>query len=404
MSVAMVMRNFSARGGLELYAHRLIEGLLLSDHRVTVFCDQQESAFHHENLSVIRLESKGKPINKREQLDYYFIEFSELLRKFGPFDIVHTQQLAIENPDVAHFHNHTIDRIIKNGRIWERCINYLKLKLVPSYRARNKSDWLLASKAKVLVFPSFSCKSDYEKTYNLLSFRDPESHIVAYPGASVAFVDHHPSSHSKQRDPKGHSHNYTFLFVGRGYRTKGLDVLLSACGQLVRKGLKFKLLIAGLKKRMHDSARLKLLGIDQFVDYLGYVDNISDLYGDADAIVQPSRYETFGMSVLQAMHCGLVPVVSRNCGISEVLTDEGNALVLENHLSGSQLAHLMERLIREPGLSAYLSQQAAATASQFSWRNTVDVCASAYDRILDRSPNFDHRQKSSVHSVNPAGI
>ncbi len=67
--------------------------------------------------------------------------------------------------------------------------------------------------------------------------------------------------------------------------------------------------------------------------FLGRVFDLAELYANCDIIVQPSRYETFGMAVLEAMQYHVVPVVSKKCGISEILTDDVNAIILDDHLS-----------------------------------------------------------------------
>lgn len=382
--IAMLTRIFSDNGGLELYTHRLIEGLLNKGFTITVICEHSHSQLTHNNLSVVQIASARKGSTKSERLDFYFHEFSNKLKELGPFDVVHSQHIAAQNVDIAHFHNHTVHRIIQNGKFWESFLNRMKLRYAANFKKRDHYDKYLASKAKVLIFPSSICKKDYESAYKLLSFRSEASHMVAYPGASLCFqksaVDKSFSCNTSGENKDG----FTFLFVGRGYRTKGLDVLLEACSMLTRKGIKYRLMIAGLKAKAHDKFRLNVLGISKYVQYLGFEKNMQRLYSKANAIVQPSRYETFGMSVLQGMEYGLAPIVSRVSGCSEILSHGQNALILENHLSASELATLMERLIEKPDFARVLSDQAVQTSNNFSWSNTASVVESAYDQVLQK--------------------
>jgi len=194
-SIAMVTRIFSGSGGLELYTHNLVEGLLARGHQVTVICEENHSELVHENLTVRQFAAPPKKFSKGERLDYYFVQVSQKIRDLGHFDVVHSQHLAIENADVAHFHNHTIRGMIKRARLWERCVREFKLKVIPGYIKRDKYDQLSALTGKVLMFPSLACKNDFEETYNLPMFRDLASHIVAYPGASLKFHDQEHSKH-----------------------------------------------------------------------------------------------------------------------------------------------------------------------------------------------------------------
>lgn len=378
-SIAMVVRLFSPKGGLELYTHRLIEGLLNAGYKVTVFCEEQQSDLKHENLSVVRLESKPAHLKKRERLNFYYREFSRLLREHGPFDIVHTQHVAIEQADVAHFHNHTIHRVIKNGKSWERWLNRLKLQIVPSYRERDKYDRFLASNAKVLMFPSALCQRDYEDSYDLPSIRNIDSHMVAYPGAD-------PVAGAEGLFPGTiHEHEseaLSFLFVGKGFRKKGLDILLLACRQLAKKGYPFKLLIAGLEEKTGDRIRLITYGISKHVVYLGFQRDMRSVFARAKVILLPSRVEPFGMAPLEAMNYGLVPIVSKASGIAEILSDGKNACILEDHLSCTELASIMATLIEQPEKLSGLSQGLHSICKDYRWQHTVDATLKAYAKIL----------------------
>jgi glycosyltransferase involved in cell wall biosynthesis len=377
----MVTRIFSPKGGLELYAHCLVEGLLSAGHQVTVVCEQKHSELIHKNLKILQFAGPGKKLDKGQRLEFYFDKVSKLLAELGPFDIIHSQHLAVKNVDVAHFHDHTVAKLTRNGRPWENFVNAAKGKFSHNYKKRFEFDKLLASQAKVLMFPSLICQRDFEETYDLLSFRSAKSHLVAYPGYSTTFAE--ATNKSDLRASEGNSPPVrTFLFVGRGYRKKGLDVLLKACSELARRGVNFKLLLAGIRLNIVTKLQINAFGIAEYVEELGFVENMSPVYQKAQVMVQPSRYEPFGMAVVQGMKHGLVPIVSEVSGVSEVLRSGHDSLILKNHLDHNELADLMNLLAKDVVLLERLRSHVGETSSRFSWGSTLCVTEEAYKQVL----------------------
>jgi glycosyltransferase involved in cell wall biosynthesis len=124
------------------------------------------------------------------------------------------------------------------------------------------------------------------------------------------------------------------------------------------------------------------LGISSNVEFLGYQKDMASVFAKAKALVLPSKIEPFGMAPIQAMQYGLVPIVSQVCGVSEVLSDNNDALILQNHLSAPELADLMAKLMGNTELYKKLSKQARQSAQAISWEKTVAATEEAYGRIM----------------------
>ena len=69
LHIALVLRLFSSQGGLELYALKLIEGLLKCGHKVTVICEIDESNLSHPNLVVYKFAGAKKGSNKWQKIE-----------------------------------------------------------------------------------------------------------------------------------------------------------------------------------------------------------------------------------------------------------------------------------------------------------------------------------------------
>jgi len=109
---------------------------------------------------------------------------------------------------------------------------------------------------------------------------------------------------------------------------------------------------------------------------LGYVprDALPALYSGASAFVYPSRYEGFGLPVLEAMSCGSPVIVSASAALAELVGEAGVVLRTE---SVEELTRALERLLRFEDERRRQAQLALERAAEFSvgrlGAETVDV-------------------------------
>lgn len=377
----MLVRQFSPHGGLELYAHKVVEGLLQKGVSVTVICQENLSELQDENLHFKLFAGEAKASGKAAKFRALYKEASSAIAGLNDVDLVHSQHCPCDGADVVTFHNHSTRRLSEVGLSWEKALNDLKRNFIPAYQIRAEQDKVLLQKALCLIFPAEVMKEDFYEAYPFLQAPPPKPYVVAHPGASMA-------SDLEKLDAKNKTIGSTeggfkFLFVGRGFRKKGLDILLEACTILNKQYPgKFKLLIAGLKKKGLDSLRLNAMGLQDCVQYLGFQKDMDAVYAQASVTILPSRVEPFGMAPIQGMQRGLVPIVSKISGVAETLHDGENALILQNHLSASELAQHMQKLMTDRESLTKLSANALKTAQKLSWDATVESTVQAYEIAL----------------------
>jgi glycosyltransferase involved in cell wall biosynthesis len=114
---------------------------------------------------------------------------------------------------------------------------------------------------------------------------------------------------------------------------------------------------------------------------LGYLDRelLPALYSGASIFVYPSRYEGFGLPVLEAMSCGAPVIVSSDAALVELVDDAGVKLRTN---SAEELTQAMERLLRFDNEQRRLREAALLRASAFSVERLGKETAEAYRQAL----------------------
>ena len=108
--------------------------------------------------------------------------------------------------------------------------------------------------------------------------------------------------------------------LGRFVHKKGFDLLLRSFSRLAHDNIQLYLAGDGIERQrlMRLAASLNL---DKYVRFTGWQDDVRSFLLQGDLFVLPSRYEPFGIAVLEAMACG-IPIVATKChGPLEILDD-----------------------------------------------------------------------------------
>ena len=104
-------------------------------------------------------------------------------------------------------------------------------------------------------------------------------------------------------------------------------------------------------------------------------EDLAALYVGADAFVYPSRYEGFGLPVLEAMCCG-VPVVTTTGGALPEVVGQAGLVVDPDDADG-----LVEAVLAARG-NTRLIVEGYSRAAEFTWARTIDLTIAAYRVML----------------------
>ncbi len=174
------------------------------------------------------------------------------------------------------------------------------------------------------------------------------------------------------------SERFTVLFVGQLRPYKGVDVLIRAAARVP----KARVLIAG---RGPERERLEALANEsdaQNVQFLGpMVDSeIQQLYRQAHVITLPSvsKMEAFGITLIEGMAAGCVPVAAALPGVSDVVDDAGLTFQVRD---ADALASVLNTL-RDPDEWRHYALRAVERSRVFTWERTFDGYLRLFDSVF----------------------
>ncbi|HXH24404.1 MAG TPA: glycosyltransferase family 1 protein, partial [Vicinamibacterales bacterium] len=178
------------------------------------------------------------------------------------------------------------------------------------------------------------------------------------------------------------------LHVGDLHERRNLPMLLQATLAARRRlgAAAPSLVLAGVDRGVGGALceRARQAGVADAVVRLDQVgdDLLLALYRAAAALVYPSRYEGFGLPLVEAMACGTPVVASRAASIPEVVGDAGILLDPDDERGWSEA---IVRVVEDERLRADLRAAGLARAALFTWERTARMTAHVYRRVaLDR--------------------
>lgn len=252
--------------------------------------------------------------------------------------------------------------------------------LFPDHAPRSKKSRLfffykrvmkdISRRADAVLTVSRAARADVIRHLDIPDDRQNAVHAI-HNGVSSAFV---PSEELLQVHPP------TILYVGRFDPYKNVVALVEAFGRL-RKGPvpDAHLRIVGTPDPRYPEAMglARSLGVDHLIEWRGYVDD-ADLvrsYQTADVLALPSRYEGFGLPVIEAMACGTPVVCSNVSALPEVA---GQAAVLVSPDDIQELTRALATVLTDPVAAGRLRKLGLLRARAFTWERTAAATLAVY--------------------------
>jgi glycosyltransferase involved in cell wall biosynthesis len=175
------------------------------------------------------------------------------------------------------------------------------------------------------------------------------------------------------------------IFVSMNYDIKGLDYLMMGLSKFKEKHPKekFKLLIIGKSNSRKYISLAEKIGIQDNVLYTGTIphDHIAKFYLASDIFSMPSRFDTFGLTVLEAMAASLPVIVSTNVGAKDIVKQGINGFIIDNAKHKDEIADAIE-LLWNNDVRMRMSIESFNTALNYRWEKAVGKYCNLYREIV----------------------
>ena len=382
MKIALVVYQFiKEKGGVESYVFNLSKQLLMHGHEVHIFArrfrqdEDRRLIFHHVPAMTF-----WSPLKYWT----FAINAPKIVKKTGiQFDIVHgfTQTLF---QDIYR---------VGGGCHWDYMMHTYPLmrtafgRIVMCLNPRHSSLLLLEKIIfKQKRYRQITCISEQCKREIMHHYKLPANDIgVIYNGVDTdAFT---PRMRLQYKDIvrakyRIASDEVLLLFVGSGFKRKGLKYVIDAFPFI--KDKKIKLLVAGKGKARKYQKLAKDNGITDKIIFAGVYKNIQEIYAAGDIFVFPSEYDAFGTACLEAMASGLPVIASKTSGVSEILTHGKDGFVINHPINAQEIAHYIHLLLEEEK-RGQMGTAARQKAELYSFEANVEKTLRIYQKVLHNS-------------------
>jgi len=229
-------------------------------------------------------------------------------------------------------------------------------------------------------------KEDVRKQYDI-----PEERICVIPWGSVLDA-YSPvgSEHLSRAKEKYALPGQFFYYPAVTWRHKNHIVILRALRFLKERGVRPDVYFTGMTtehKVMLDRAASEL-GVLPQLHYLGFVhpEDLQAMYFLSTALIFPSKFEGFGLPILEAFWARTAVISSTATTLPEVAKD--GALYFDPD-SPQELARQMQSVWENPTMRQSLIEKGTMILSSYSMRKTVEAFQELYERAVEHHMRRD---------------
>ncbi|HEX7901085.1 MAG TPA: glycosyltransferase family 4 protein [Planctomycetota bacterium] len=353
MKIALVIQKFSPAGGAERACANLARGLIERGHEVHVFATsiqplpgvvphvvQPDGIFAHQAFA-----ANSRRMLEAERFDliqsFTRTSYQDVLRLGGG-----THKEYLIQTDRAYS---------ALGRFWRRIRPKERYELTLEYES------FAPTASKAIIAVSRRVKDEVIRHYKVPA----EKIDVVHNGVDGS--EFKPSDEARRliRNQIGLAESdYMLLFVGSGFKRKGLDYAIQAVDRVPSA----RLVVAG-EGRAKPHPRVLMVGRRT---------DVAHLYAAADAFIFPTLYDPFPNATLEAMASGIPVIVSRVAGTSEII--DGDSIVVEEPWNIGELAAAVKRL-EDPQVRRPMGEAARKKALTRPIAKVVEETLAVYARV-----------------------
>lgn len=223
---------------------------------------------------------------------------------------------------------------------------------------------LLAKKSNLLIFPSKLLFEIFNMHYKI----SQKKYQIIPNGVSKIFWNRATSF--------PHFENSIKLVFYKGFNdgiNRGLDKLLDMMKYMKNE---VELFIIGNKVEVKPEKNIKIY----FTNSMSHAELIN-FVSDKHFIIKSSVFDSFSILIAECMTLGLIPIISENIGIKDIIEHGVNGFVY-NSSSSNELSELMNEIYQGKYDLNLISANAKETSKALSWEKITEKYFSAYKSIL----------------------
>ena len=369
--IAVVVPKYGLVGGGERFASEITERLARNENfEIHVFANQWVASsdritFH--KVPMIRFPRFLRPLS--------FAWFSSRMIARMNFDLVHSHDWIFKG-DIFSVHSVPHSGWVRNVRkrspsLFDRAIIAVERRTIT---AGSSSCFFPVSSIAIEAF-----RSEYATL--------PGQWQALAPGVDVARFSK-PDRAACRTDIRERygigASDILLLFVGMNFEVKGLDTIVKALAKarIALPEANIRLLVVGRGDEGKYRKMAQSHGITEAVTFAGtQVDGLERYYRAADIFIMLSKFDTFGMVVLEAMAAGLPVIVSPNVGAKDLVQEGLNGFILPEHLNVDAASDRIVQL-SNAGQREKMGVAATQTASMHDWEKLAEKMERLYRDML----------------------
>jgi UDP-glucose:(heptosyl)LPS alpha-1,3-glucosyltransferase len=363
--IAVIIPKYGLVGGAEQFVSELTDRLV-------------SSTGYDFHVYANRWQNSAAPVTFHQVPIIFFPKFLTTLS----FAYFVQRRLKSNNYSLVHSHERIFaaDIFTMHGiphRYWVRHIRCKQMSLYDLGTAWVEKNLVYEGNCKKFIAVSSLTKNIFLQEYKI----DPGLVDVIHPGVDLndyAQQGKDSVRHSMRRELGINTADPVILFASMNFEIKGLDEILLSLAKLKAQNRKFKFIVAGKGniKKYTQLARKAQISTD--VIFTGPVDKekLIRLYLASDLYIMLSKFDTFGMVVLEAMAAGLPVIISSNVGAKDLVQEGKNGFIVSDTSDSDYIAAKIDLLLDE-NIRRPFSEAAYQTAAQNTW----DQVAARYQEI-----------------------
>lgn len=370
--IAVVIPKYGLLGGAEQFVAELTDRL--------VECNKHNLDFH---VYANRWEESTTPITFHR---IPIISFPKYLTTIS-FAYFIRRQIERDNFSLVHSHERIFaaDIFTLHGiphRYWVRNIRRKQMSLYDLTTAWVEKQLVYKGNCKKFIAVSNLTKDIFLQEYKI----DPSLVDVIHPGVDLHDYDRLDKAAVRSNIRRELGINDTepvILFASMNFEIKGLDEIFLSLSKLKTQNHDFKFIVVGkgnLKKYTKLAQKAK---ISSNVIFTGPVskEKMASMYLASDLYIMLSKFDTFGMVVLEAMAAGLPVIISNNVGAKDLVQEGKNGFIITDSADSDYIATKIALLCDESKRRPF-AENAYKTATQNTWDSVTAKYNELYMSII----------------------